>query len=113
MITTALARLAAIVDSRSKQPPNNSGDRAPARWDRAIKSQKSRGMKQMRLLRWMLWTAILPALTLGLAPELRAQSVADFYRGKTLHVLIGYGEGGGYDIYGRLFAEFLPRYIPG
>src|SRR6516225_11830285 len=49
----------------------------------------------------------------GAAPELRAQSVADFYRGKTLHILIGYGEGGGYDIYGRLFAEFMPRHLPG
>src|SRR5215471_9994705 len=43
----------------------------------------------------------------------RAQSVADFYRGKTLRMLIGYGPGGGYDIYGRLVAEFLPRHLPG
>jgi tripartite-type tricarboxylate transporter receptor subunit TctC len=42
-----------------------------------------------------------------------AQPVADFYRGKTLRMLIGYGSGGGYDIYGRLVAEFLPRYLPG
>jgi tripartite-type tricarboxylate transporter receptor subunit TctC len=43
----------------------------------------------------------------------RADAVSDFYRGKTLHVLIGYGEGGGYDIYGRLFAEFFGRHLPG
>src|SRR5262245_40878116 len=43
----------------------------------------------------------------------QAQPVADFYRGKTLRMLIGYGPGGGYDIYGRLVAEFLPRYLPG
>src|SRR5712691_12367159 len=43
----------------------------------------------------------------------RAQAVADFYRGKTLRMLIGYGPGGGYDIYGRLVAEFLPRHLPG
>jgi tripartite-type tricarboxylate transporter receptor subunit TctC len=42
-----------------------------------------------------------------------AQQVADFYRGKTLRMLIGYGPGGGYDIYGRLVAEFLPRHLPG
>src|SRR5919199_1269476 len=47
------------------------------------------------------------------APPTRAQSVADFYRGKTLRMLIGYGPGGGYDIYGRLVAEFLPRHLPG
>ncbi len=39
--------------------------------------------------------------------------MADFYRGKTLRMLIGYGPGGGYDIYGRLVAEFLPRHLPG
>jgi tripartite-type tricarboxylate transporter receptor subunit TctC len=43
----------------------------------------------------------------------QAQSVADFYRGKTLRMVIGYGPGGGYDIYGRLVAEFLPRHLPG
>jgi tripartite-type tricarboxylate transporter receptor subunit TctC len=41
------------------------------------------------------------------------QPVADFYRGKTIQMLIGYGPGGGYDIYGRLVAEFLPRFLPG
>jgi len=43
----------------------------------------------------------------------RAEPIEDFYRGKTLRMLIGYGPGGGYDIYGRLVAEFLPRYLPG
>jgi tripartite-type tricarboxylate transporter receptor subunit TctC len=47
------------------------------------------------------------------APALRAQPVADFYRGKTLHMVIGYGPAGGYDLYGRLAAEFLGRHIPG
>ena len=28
-------------------------------------------------------------------------------------MVIGYGPGGGYDIYGRLVAEFLPRHLPG
>jgi len=28
-----------------------------------------------------------------------AEPVEDFYRGKTLRLLIGYGPGGGYDIY--------------
>jgi tripartite-type tricarboxylate transporter receptor subunit TctC len=45
--------------------------------------------------------------------DLRAQTVADFYRGKTLHMVVGYVPGGGYDLYGRLAAEFLGRHIPG
>jgi tripartite-type tricarboxylate transporter receptor subunit TctC len=42
-----------------------------------------------------------------------ADPVADFYQGKTMRVIIGYGAGGGYDIYGRLAAEFLGKFIPG
>ena len=53
------------------------------------------------------------AATLFPAAPAQAQPVADFYRGKTLRMLIGYGPGGGYDIYGRLVAEFLPRHLPG
>ena len=53
------------------------------------------------------------AATLSLTSPGQAQPVADFYRGKTLRMLIGYGPGGGYDIYGRLVAEFLPRHLPG
>jgi tripartite-type tricarboxylate transporter receptor subunit TctC len=43
----------------------------------------------------------------------RADPVEDFYRGRTLRLLVGYGPGGGYDLYGRLVAEFLPRHLPG
>ena len=43
----------------------------------------------------------------------RADPIADFYRGKTIRMLIGYGPGGGYDLYGRLVAEFLPKHLPG
>jgi tripartite-type tricarboxylate transporter receptor subunit TctC len=53
------------------------------------------------------------AVMLAAASPARADAISDFYRGKTLHVLIGYGEGGGYDIYGRLFAEFFGRHLPG
>jgi tripartite-type tricarboxylate transporter receptor subunit TctC len=53
------------------------------------------------------------AATLVSSVPVRADPLADFYRGKTLRLLIGYGPGGGYDIYGRLVAEFLPRHLPG
>ncbi|MFL5059860.1 MAG: hypothetical protein ACJ8DQ_07230, partial [Xanthobacteraceae bacterium] len=48
---------------------------------------------------------IAAAIVLSAVPT-HAQPVADFYRGKILRMLIGYGPGGGYDIYGRLVAEF-------
>ena len=43
----------------------------------------------------------------------RADSVADFYHGKTISIIIGYSPGGGYDTYARLVARFMGRYIPG
>jgi len=38
---------------------------------------------------------------------------ADFYRGKTIQVICGFAPGGGYDLYGRLVAEFMQKYLPG
>ena len=43
----------------------------------------------------------------------RADSVADFYKGKTVTLVIGYGPGGGYDVFGRLIARFIGNHIPG
>jgi tripartite-type tricarboxylate transporter receptor subunit TctC len=67
----------------------------------------------MRLAHRMVWSAVALAALLTSAPALRAEPVADFYRGKTMKMIIGYGPGGGYDLYGRLAAEFLSRHIPG
>ena len=53
------------------------------------------------------------ALTVGAASKLNADPIGDFYRGKTIRMFIGYGPGGGYDLYGRLVAEFLPKHLPG
>ena len=53
------------------------------------------------------------ALLAGAATAATADPIADFYSGKTLQMLVGYGPGGGYDIYARLVAEFLPKFLPG
>ena len=42
-----------------------------------------------------------------------AQPVADFYRGKTVQLLIGYTAGGNYDLSARLLARHIGRHIPG
>lgn len=42
-----------------------------------------------------------------------AQNVADFYRGRPIALVIGYGPGGGYDLYARLLARFIGAHIPG
>jgi tripartite-type tricarboxylate transporter receptor subunit TctC len=55
------------------------------------------------------------ALMLGLWSVVagRADSVADFYRGRTVEVYVGYSTGGGYDIYARMLARHMGRFIPG
>lgn len=42
-----------------------------------------------------------------------ADPVTDFYRGRQLTVIVGYGPGGGYDLYGRLVARHMGRHMPG
>jgi tripartite-type tricarboxylate transporter receptor subunit TctC len=42
-----------------------------------------------------------------------ADAVADFYRGKTVNVLIGVGVGGEYDLQARLVARHIGKHIPG
>jgi tripartite-type tricarboxylate transporter receptor subunit TctC len=37
----------------------------------------------------------------------------DFYKGKTVRVIVGYAPGGGYDTYTRAIARYLGKYIPG
>ena len=45
--------------------------------------------------------------------SLDEKTVGDFYRGKTVRIIIGSGAGGTYDIYSRLMAKHMPRFIPG
>ena len=42
-----------------------------------------------------------------------ADAVADFYKGKQITMVVGYGTGGGFDVYARLVARHIVRFIPG
>jgi tripartite-type tricarboxylate transporter receptor subunit TctC len=56
--------------------------------------------------------ALLTALSI--APLVPAQAdTADFYRGKTINLVVGYGPGGGYDLFARLLARYMPNHMPG
>jgi tripartite-type tricarboxylate transporter receptor subunit TctC len=43
----------------------------------------------------------------------QAQTGADFYKGKTVTYIVSTAPGGGYDLYGRLIAEYMQRNLPG
>jgi tripartite-type tricarboxylate transporter receptor subunit TctC len=64
--------------------------------------------------RRLVLTMLVAATLFGAAASrAAADDVADFYRGKRINFVIGYGTGGGYDIYARLFARFVGEHIPG
>jgi len=42
-----------------------------------------------------------------------AATPAEFYKGRTVSVIIGYSPGGGYDLYARVLAQHMSRHIPG
>ena len=53
--------------------------------------------------------AVAILLALDAAP-LRAQ---DTFAGKTVNLIIGFGPGGGYDLWGRLVARHIGKHLPG
>jgi tripartite-type tricarboxylate transporter receptor subunit TctC len=63
----------------------------------------------------MLTRSAVAMLMLVLMPStaVNADAVADFYRGRTVNLVVGYGPGGGYDLCARLVARHIGRYIPG
>jgi tripartite-type tricarboxylate transporter receptor subunit TctC len=57
-------------------------------------------------------TAILALLLAGLAMPSLARA-DDFYKGKTLTLVVGFSPGGGYDVNARTLSRYLSAHIPG
>jgi tripartite-type tricarboxylate transporter receptor subunit TctC len=64
-------------------------------------------------MRFARWGRALALICLVLAPRASAQSVEDFYRGKTITMLIGGSVGVSYDFVGRAVAAHMGKHIPG
>jgi tripartite-type tricarboxylate transporter receptor subunit TctC len=63
----------------------------------------------MAIRKWAL-AAFVAALPVSAG---QAQSPAEFYKGKTVELYIGYSVGGAYDAYARLLARHMGKHIPG
>jgi tripartite-type tricarboxylate transporter receptor subunit TctC len=37
----------------------------------------------------------------------------DFYKGKTIRIIVGFAAGGGFDVYSRTIARHMPKHLPG
>jgi tripartite-type tricarboxylate transporter receptor subunit TctC len=47
------------------------------------------------------------------ALAVQSGEVENFYKGHSISMIIGFGVGGGYDLYGRLISRFMGKYLPG
>jgi tripartite-type tricarboxylate transporter receptor subunit TctC len=62
-----------------------------------------------------LFAALCAAITVGIAVGSGAPAGAaePFYAGKTVRILVGFGPGGGYDLYARTLGRFFGRHLAG
>jgi tripartite-type tricarboxylate transporter receptor subunit TctC len=72
----------------------------------------SRQQECLTVSRFLAIAAITCTLVLGAAPA-TADAVADFYKGKTVSIVVGYSAGGGADLWARFLARHLGNHIPG
>src|SRR5262245_61929476 len=64
-------------------------------------------------IRWLPLCVATAAVVLTQTTVAKAEPIADFYRGKTISLYVGFPPGGGYDLYARVFAPHFARHIPG
>ena len=68
----------------------------------------------MKALRTLIGLGAIGVLFGSALPQpVQADAVADFYKGKTITLYIGYSAGGGYDTYARTIGRVIGRHIPG
>lgn len=57
--------------------------------------------------------SILALVVVSLLTSSPSRAQTDFYKGKTITIVAGTKAGDVYDLYARLFAQYMPKYIPG
>jgi tripartite-type tricarboxylate transporter receptor subunit TctC len=89
--------------------PRESGEPAPqASSYKGFLDSRFRGNERM----WRHLGALSFVLFCCSSPA-QAQSVADFYKGRSVALAISFAPGGGYDLYARILGRHIGKYIPG
>ncbi len=70
-------------------------------------------MKVAKAIQVWIGAVAIAAGVLRAAPAISQDSVADFYRGKTIFIYVSLPAGGSYDTYARLIGEHLGQRLPG
>ena len=76
-----------------------------------LQQTKMKGQRVRATLRAGLVAAF--AAVIGVASQAAAQTPEEFYKGKSIDLVIGYPPGGSNDTWGRILARHLGRHIPG
>jgi tripartite-type tricarboxylate transporter receptor subunit TctC len=97
-------------DRACREIPSPSPQPSP-RWGEGARRVRDGAFASCR--RHAVRAGITVALAGLIASPAAATSVEEFYRGKTLNLIIGYSVGGGYDLYARHLARHIVKYIPG
>jgi len=72
------------------------------------------GDEFMQNIQRIIATIGVAALALGsAATAARADAAADYFKGKTLKIIVGFGPSGGYAVYCHQLTAYWPKYIPG
>jgi tripartite-type tricarboxylate transporter receptor subunit TctC len=61
----------------------------------------------------LLWTSRVGFALAAQPAAIDEKGQAEFYRGKTVRIIVGFSAGGGYDQYSRIIARHLSKHIPG
>jgi tripartite-type tricarboxylate transporter receptor subunit TctC len=70
-------------------------------------------MRTMLKSRQSLFAAMLASVFGSLVATAKADDVADFYRGRTVTIVVGHETGTGFDVYSRVLARHLGKHIQG
>jgi tripartite-type tricarboxylate transporter receptor subunit TctC len=97
--------------ARLLQPGDCAKFRAPA--GHGHERDKRMAVPRHRRVRMIALAILAAALQPVFAGPASADEVEDFYQNHTLKMVISYSVGGGYDLYARVLARYLGKYIPG
>ena len=52
-------------------------------------------------------------ISAAFAPLAQADAIADFYKANPITIVVGFGPGGGYDVYSRALSRHMAKHVPG
>src|SRR5262245_19395794 len=67
----------------------------------------------LRMRRWHSFVLALCALAAASAPRAKADTIADFYKGRAVTVVVSSSAAGGYDTLARALARYMGKHLPG